>query len=373
MSQSPVLDPRENSAASPLQTAAILPSSALVAIAILMLLVIMLTMAEIPLYMHTTRVRMGELHTIMLSSLLVISCWMLIELHSKRYARFPLQPPKRWFLHQLRRLPLLILGYVAFTNVLRHIGFMLSKTDYLVDIRFILVYESVKVSLLFCCWLGLVFGILSFAQMRAQAEHLLSVQKAMVEAKLTRLQAQLRPHFLFNALNTISAYMQVDIARADRLLTLLGDLLRANLDTSERSVVPLAEELNLLRQYADIMQARFADRVSIEWNVAAEALGASVPTMLLQPLLENAFKHGVERSTAAQVVAVSVQRAAENLQVVIHNTGSPLSEPSHEGWGLRNCRERLELLYGANASLTLSNTAAGVEVKVIMPWSVATE
>ena len=117
----------------------------------------------------------------------------------------------------------------------------------------------------------------------------------------------MQPHFLFNALNTISALMQVDVERADRLLTRLADLLRASLQAGARQMTSLREELKLLELYAQIMQERFADRVTLTWNVADDALDAAVPAMLLQPLLENAFKHGVERSREPVTIRIDVE------------------------------------------------------------------
>src|SRR5262249_39544096 len=144
-------------------------------------------------------------------------------------------------------------------------------------------------------------------------------------AKLTQLQGQLRPHFLFNALNTISSLMQVDVPRADRMLTQLGDLLRANLTASERNTVPLGEELQLLRLYASIMEERFAGRIAVEWCSDPAVTDAWVPTMLLQPLLENAFKHGVERNSGADRITVAAQRDADLLRISIRNSNSMLA------------------------------------------------
>jgi sensor histidine kinase YesM len=203
--------------------------------------------------------------------------------------------------------------------------------------------------------------------MRQQTERLLATQKTLVEAKLMQLQGQLRPHFLFNALNTISSLMQVDVARADRMLTQLGDLLRANLNASERNTVPFNEELQLLHLYAAIMQERFAGRITVEWNIDASATGAWVPTMLLQPLLENAFKHGVERNSGSDHIVVTAQRSNDTLCISIRNSNSTLMQGYVEGLGLRNCRERLQLLYGVTATFELTN-GAGVTAAVTMPW-----
>jgi two-component system, LytTR family, sensor kinase len=314
----------------------------------------------------------SSLGIVLATEMLVVGGWCAYEFRSTRYSLPSLDRPTRWFLHHLRRLPLLIVGFVVCTYTLRSVAFAATDSNYFPFWPFmplLVLVEAVKIALLYFCWLGLVFGFLSFSEMREKAENLLNAQRTLAESKLTLLKGQLRPHFLFNALNTVSATMQVDVARADRLLTLVGDLLRASLDASDRNLVALTEELRLLRQYADIMQARFSERVTMTWDIAKEALGASVPSMLLQPLLENAFKHGVERNAAPQTIAIDVYRTDDQLNIVIRNSGSMLTPGYAEGFGTRSCRERLQLLYGPAASLTLRNQETdGVEVKVVLPW-----
>jgi len=204
---------------------------------------------------------------------------------------------------------------------------------------------------------------------------MLAVQKALAEAQLAQLQAQLRPHFLFNALNTVSSLMQTDTARADRVLSELGDLLRANLATSRCDFVPLQEELKVLRKYTDIMHERFGERAVVSWNVAPDALDVPTPSMLLQPLVENAYKHGVERNTDPVFISIVAAREGDSLRVKIHNTGSTLSStepPATPGVGLSNCRERLRLLYGAAAELHVEeDTASGVQAIVTLPCRAA--
>jgi LytS/YehU family sensor histidine kinase len=189
----------------------------------------------------------------------------------------------------------------------------------------------------------------------------------LAEAQLAQLKAQLRPHFLFNALNTISSLMQTNVDQADRLLARLGDFLRASLQAGDRNLVPLSEELRLLELYAQIMQERFGDRLTLTWDIDPAATQAAVPALLLQPLLENAFKHGVERSGRAEMVKITVKRADTALHISIRNTGSTLSEQRSGGIGIRNCRERLRMLYGADASLELMEQDGAVEARLTLP------
>jgi LytS/YehU family sensor histidine kinase len=234
---------------------------------------------------------------------------------------------------------------------------------------FVFFYESIKLVLFTTLWLCIIFGFASFTLWRQERERLLAVQKHLAESQLAQLKAQLQPHFLFNSLNTISSLMQVDVARADRLLTRLADLLRSSLQVGARHMTSLREELKLLELYAQIMEERFADRVALVWHIADDALDATVPAMLLQPVLENAFKHGVERSRVPVTIRIEAVRRDAGLQVTIRNSGAMLAATPALGIGLRNCRERLELIYGEPARLELVQDGDGVAARLTIPYS----
>jgi hypothetical protein len=298
----------------------------------------------------------------------VIVVWLWFELRSARYLQVPLDPPRPWFHHQLGRLPLLASGYIFVVFGLRHGLFALAGAEYRhIGWGILVPFEFVKASVFYCLWLGLVYGTLSQIRSREQSAQLSLIQKALVEAQLARLQAQLRPHFLFNTLNTVSSLMQSDVGRADRLLTKLGDLLRASLGNGGTDTVPLREEIRLLRLYAEIMQERFSGRVVTEWQIAEDALPVRVPAMLLQPLLENAFKYGVEQAMGEEHICIAANRHRNQLHLKIHNTGSALQPGWREGIGLANCRERLRVLHGDEATLGLSDDGAGVAASIVLP------
>jgi LytS/YehU family sensor histidine kinase len=229
-------------------------------------------------------------------------------------------------------------------------------------------FELVKASLFYCLWLGLVYGTLAMLRSREQSAQLTLVQKALAEAQLAQLQAQLRPHFLFNTLNTASSLMHIDVRRADRVLTRLGDLLRASLGAADITMVPLREELRLLHLYADIMEERFSGRFLMEWSIEEGALAHRVPAMVLQPLLENAFKYGVERTTGTQHIRVAAGAAPGKLNISIRNTGSVLEPGWRTGIGIANCRDRLRVLYGDAGSVGLStDPEGGVAAAISLP------
>jgi hypothetical protein len=303
------------------------------------------------------------------SSAMVATGWLLLQRRvSPRWAPY-LAHPWKWFGRHFAWLPLIAVSFVVLVYSLRHGVYALTTEIYEhPSWPYVLFYESIKILLFSSLWLGIIFGLESFSSWRHERERLLSLQKHLAESQLARLREQLRPHFLFNALNTISSLMQVDVDRADRLLTLLADLLRASLQAEARQSSPLREEIELLRLYERIMQERFEGRFTLTWLVDDTALEASIPSMSLQPLLENAFKHGVERSPVPISITVSAQRRGEDLVVVVSN-GGRLPDPMPAGGiGLRNCRERLSLLHGEAASLTLSSSDGEVVAQLVLPY-----
>jgi sensor histidine kinase YesM len=303
------------------------------------------------------------------SSALVATFWLVLQRRLTSGWNVPISQPWRWFARQAVWLPLVALTFVISIYALRHGVYALTTETYEhPGWAYLLFYESIKLLLFASLWLGIIFGLESFASWRDERERLLSLQKHLAESQLAQLKAQLQPHFLFNALNTISSLMQVDVERADRLLTQLADLLRATLQAGERDITSLRDELEVLELYARIMQERFAGRVTLDWQVDHDVLEARVPALILQPLLENAFKHGVERSTEHGNLSLKARRAGERLEVTVRNTGALGGAGRGGGIGLRNCRERLALLHGSAASLTLTEERGEVVARLSLPW-----
>lgn len=302
------------------------------------------------------------------SSALVFTAWMLLAFRVRsRYAPY-LDRPLRWFGCYLRWLPLVAVTFVSSVYAIRHGVYALVGHPYQHDSwLFIFAYESLRLVVFAGLWLGVLFGVDSYAQWQLQRQRLLQTQRALAEAQLAQLQGQLRPHFLFNALNTVSALMHTDVARADHLVATLGDLLRISLRSDEHEMTSLGEEFHTLELYAQIMRERFRDRVTLSWQADQAMLDLPVPSLLLQPLLENVFKHAVERGVARVHIHIGAQREREALEVVVSNTGSALDPEYREGVGLRNCRERLAIIYGHRASLRVLDEAGGVAARVLIP------
>ena len=193
----------------------------------------------------------------------------------------------------------------------------------------------------------------------------------LAKAHLQALKSQLHPHFLFNTLHSISALMHTDVNAADKMITRLGDLLRMGLENTGVQVTTLNKELEFLDNYLAIEKVRFEDRLRVVTEVAPDTLDACVPHLVLQPLVENAVRHGISKKSAPGEIRISASHADRRLYLRVTDNGPGLSEhPPRNGLGLRATRERLQTLYGDNQSVGIRNTEeGGVEVCIWIPFS----
>jgi two-component system, LytTR family, sensor kinase len=199
------------------------------------------------------------------------------------------------------------------------------------------------------------------------------LEARLAEAQLQALQRQLHPHFLFNTLNAISALMRRDVDAADEMLLKLSELLRMALDKRGTEDVTLSDELDFLGKYLEIEQARFAERLSVRFDVAPDTLDALVPNLVLQPLVENSIRHAVARRSAGGRIEVHASRRGDDLVLRVRDDGPGLPagyEPgSGPGVGLANTRSRLAHMYGPAARLEFATPdGGGLAVTVTIPF-----
>ncbi|HEX2211461.1 MAG TPA: histidine kinase [Longimicrobium sp.] len=226
----------------------------------------------------------------------------------------------------------------------------------------ILLTSFINNLLLFWMLLGVGHAVVYARRYRERDEQL-------ARAQLNALRMQLHPHFLFNALNTVNTYVRADPGTAERMITRLAELLRHALAGGGAHEVPLEEELRIARAYLEIEQARFEDRLRVRWNVEASTHAARVPSLLLQPLVENAVRHGIAPRAAPGTIEIAAERRDGSLVLTVRDDGVGLAHGvPREGVGLANTRARLRQLYGTRQSLELSGgPGEGTTVRVSLP------
>jgi two-component system, LytTR family, sensor kinase len=241
------------------------------------------------------------------------------------------------------------------------------------------VVTSMQATVMLFLWCSLYFSIKLWQQSAHERERLLRAEAEAREAKLSALRYQLNPHFLFNSLNAVSTLvLDGDAPAATRMLAQIGELLRTTLDNEVRPETPLSEELAFTGQYLAIEQTRLGERLRVVLEIAPETLDALVPAMLLQPLVENAVRHGVSPLVEGGTIRILTKRNGAELQLSVQNSGAPIapvtdrgnsSNGNGSGIGLANTCERLKTLYGANYKFTLETPdAGGFHVTMHLPF-----
>lgn len=251
--------------------------------------------------------------------------------------------------------------------------------------------------------IGLMHSVHFYRRFRERERSALVLESNLANARLSALRAQLHPHFLFNSLNAIAALLRRDPRLAEATLMSLSDLLRLALSQAEKQEVPLREEMNFVNRYLEIQQIRFGDKLRVEQDVAPATLDCLVPTLLLQPLVENAIRHGIEPAENSGLLRITAHRNNGKLIMTVEDDGVGLAHktvdvgdstdatPATEstslplarneitatrviskngtGIGLTNLRARLETLYGRDQALELnSRPERGVIVRIEIPW-----
>lgn len=227
-------------------------------------------------------------------------------------------------------------------------------------------------------WLiiGVLIAISYYRQFRSKQLELLTVERELSKAQLNALKMQLHPHFLFNTLHTISSLMEKNIEDAQSVVSKLGHLLRNILEQDQRNTIPLADEIKYISSYLDIEQVRFNDRLKVVYEIPADTLKAAVPNLILQPLVENAVKHGFSRRTDAGKIRVASQRDGDRLILTVEDDGKGIAEPASiqecSGIGIKNVKGRLKEMYKGDFQFEIASpNQEGFIARIVIPFQLA--
>ena len=278
--------------------------------------------------------------------------------------------PENW----LRRLALLLPLSVLLALLKMITEFSLRRLIAPNYARRFAIFEISNATFTYWAIVGLIYA---FDYYRKYREHQLKASQLatqLAQAQLQALKMQLQPHFLFNTLHAISALMHRDVEAADRMLARLSDLLRLSLENAGAQEVTLRQELEFLERYLEIEQTRFGDRLQVRLEIAPETLDARVPNLILQPLVENAIRHGIAVRAAAGLIEVRATQLNGELQLQVCDDGPGLPAQLKEGVGLANTRARLQQMYGTAQRFELRNGSAdGLTVSLTLPFRMEEE
>jgi signal transduction histidine kinase len=220
---------------------------------------------------------------------------------------------------------------------------------------------------------GVCQAITNFRSSQERERRAAELEARLTSAKLQALRMQINPHFLFNTLNSIAALVYVNPRAADEMLGDLSELLRRSLDSMEEQEIPLAQELEFIGGYISIEQKRFGERLRVEQSVPDELMKALVPALILQPLVENAIRHGIEPRRGPGLISIEAKQEDKHLHLIVRDNGRglPPGDPDNSeqrGIGLANTRARLQGLYGPNQRFNLGRAEPqGCRVDIHLP------
>jgi two-component sensor histidine kinase len=229
----------------------------------------------------------------------------------------------------------------------------------------VLVYWSV---------VGVCQAITNFRGSQERERRAAELEARLTSAKLQALRMQLNPHFLFNTLNSIAALVYVNPRAADEMLGDLSELLRRSLDSMEEQEIPLAQELEFIAAYISIEQKRFGERLRVEQSIPAELMKALVPALILQPLVENAIRHGIEPQRGPGLISIEAKQKDKHLHLIVRDNGRglpgrELNSSARRGIGLANTQARLHGLYGRDQSFSFAKAEPqGCRVDIHLPF-----
>ena len=219
------------------------------------------------------------------------------------------------------------------------------------------------------------YALSYYRKFRDRELHSAKLEMQLAKSHLQALKSHLQPHFLFNTMHSISALMLTDVGAADKMMSRLSDLLRMSLESGGIQITSLNRELEFVASYLEIEKVRFGERLSVVLDIPADTLDALIPSLLLQPLVENAIRHGISRLSSGGKVWITANRDGHDLCLGVRDNGPGLVQavdaPPRTGFGLRTTRERLQTLYGTEQSFEIHNASGGgVEACVRIPFQI---
>lgn len=259
---------------------------------------------------------------------------------------------------------------MLFVLIFRNLPLNHSDMTYWQRLSMYVYAELLDNMLIFWCAFALFRGIGYYQRYREQEQAKAELEIQLANAQLSALRMQLNPHFLFNTMNSISSLMRSDIEAADTMLEQLSCLLRLSLERGESQLVSLREELDFIELYLGMQGQRYAGRVTQSVSCDPELYDALVPSMLLQPIVENAYVHGISKTDTNSMLAVEATRYGDQLQICVTNSGIGLNSKANgrRGVGLRNIQSRLKLHYGPEATFDIAEfDQRSVKVTIVLP------
>lgn len=311
-------------------------------------------------------------------NLMYFLCWGLLFFFIQKLCYFISKRVKKWFLMVLLHIGLGILFslfHLLILYVLVYLGIELNLVIFPGGLHlYTLTYRWMNSNIyIYIAIAGLLHFFYFYRQLREKELRTSQLETQMARIQLQSLKTQLHPHFLFNALNTISAYVKKNPDTAIKMTVRLSDLLRLTLDTKTHLEIPLEEELKIVNNYLEIEKLRFADRMEVKLDIAPGTADVLVPAMLLQPLAENAVRHGISRKIDKGTITISALQQKGKLELMVEDDGPGMTENNSEenisnGIGLENIRKRLKKLYGDESSMVInSKKNKGFGVKITLP------
>ena len=238
----------------------------------------------------------------------------------------------------------------------------------LVDLTPVEVFESViNFAVIFCLWNVIYFGFQYFQNYKRSEINSLRYLAASRESELNNLKSQLNPHFIFNCMNSIRALIDENPGKAKTAVTQLSNILRNTLLIDKSKEILLKDELTLVRDYLNLEQIRYEERLCYEFKIQEEVMNVFIPPFIIQQQVENAIKHGISKLPGKGVIEVEAVRVENLLRVKISNTGKLNSQKPLTGVGFKNSIHRLELLYGSAGKIFITETDTLVVVEINIP------